>query len=162
MIEPPPELTPVCLKPGELLISRDPFEVTTVLGSCVAVTMFSHRLSLAAICHAMLPSPYPCHCGDQGLQAYKYVIHAVPDMIKAFRRAAINSEEIEVKMFGGANVLRQGEDWTASGIGHENVQLARRLLAQENLAIKASNVGGRLGRKIVFNTLTGQVFHKHL
>ena len=52
-------LAPLRLKPGELLICREPHEVTTVLGSCVSITMFNARLGLAAICHAMLPSPGP-------------------------------------------------------------------------------------------------------
>jgi chemotaxis receptor (MCP) glutamine deamidase CheD len=31
----------IYLKPGDLLITRDPCEVTTVLGSCVAIILFN-------------------------------------------------------------------------------------------------------------------------
>lgn len=156
-------LVQLCLKPGELLISREPYEITTVLGSCVAVTMFNRRFGLAAICHAMLPHPFPGGCDDQAeAQTYKYVINVLPEMARAFRRTGILPNEVEVKMFGGANVIGHGDDRASQGIGSDNVRLARRLIGREGLKIKASNVGGHTGRKILFNTVTGQVFHKHL
>ena len=45
----------VFLKPGEIYVGREPAEVSTILGSCISVTMFSEGLKLGAICHALLP-----------------------------------------------------------------------------------------------------------
>lgn len=45
----------IYLKPGEVVVARKPVLVSTVLGSCVAVTMFSPDCGFGAICHAMLP-----------------------------------------------------------------------------------------------------------
>lgn len=159
-------LSSLRLKPGELFIGREPAEITTVLGSCVAVTLFHLRSGLAAICHAMLPCPHPCPDTDTlkvGDQPFKYVCYAIPEMAAAFRRAGVPAAEIAAKMFGGANVLgTRGESPSSQSVGPANVRLARRLLQQEGLTLKASNVGGQRGRKLVFNTLTGEVLHKHL
>ena len=66
-------------------------------------------------------------------------------------------------MFGGANVIHMGGDphgdhW----IGSANVIMARQLLKSARFHIKAHNVGGTRGRKIVFNTQNGDVLHKRL
>lgn len=159
----PPKLVTIRLKPGELLICHEPCEVTTVLGSCLAVTMFNARLSLAAICHVMLPDPgLGCRPDTTPDCPFKFVSTAIPAMTDAFRRASARPEEIEVKMFGGGNVLVQSGPGEGRGIGQANIQLAELLLQRANLRIKAYSVGGHCGRKIVFNTLTGEVFHKHL
>ncbi|MGA2108628.1 MAG: hypothetical protein ABSH25_13400 [Syntrophorhabdales bacterium] len=46
----------VFLKPGEIYVGEEPAEISTILGSCVSVTMFSKRVRVGAICHALLPS----------------------------------------------------------------------------------------------------------
>ena len=152
------------LKPGDLLICRDPCEVTTVLGSCIAVTMFSSRLDLAAICHAMLPAPGQGRCAeDRSREPYKYVSLVVPVMAGVFTRAGAKPAETEVKLFGGASCIGRHRNGDCPHcVGPSNVRLARMLLAEHRLVVRASNVGGSSGRKLLFNTATGEVLHKHL
>jgi chemotaxis protein CheD len=151
------------LKPGDLMICREPCEVTTVLGSCVAVTFFSARLKLAAICHAMLPAPR--RAGDRvdfWANRWKYVSAAVAELIGCFQRAGPPGD-VEVKIFGGAHLLQSGAavEPTAS-VGSANVAFAHQLLAAAGYAILAADVGGTIGRKLVFNTLSGAVHVKRL
>ena len=152
------------LKSGELLICREPRLVSTVLGSCVAVTMFTARLPLAAICHAMLPAPRRgCDLDNGAGERFKYLTQALSAMFDAFQRAGILADEIEVKMFGGGNVIGvAGEANLDLGVGEANIRMARRLLGEHQLPIKAANVGGQRGRKIFFDTATGEIFHKFL
>ena len=158
------DLLAVHLKPSELVICREPCEVTTVLGSCVAVTMFSPRLGLAAICHAMLPAPGQGWCaGDKSHDPHKYVCFAIPAMAAEFKRAGARPPEIQVKMFGGANLIgRHVNRECPNCVGPANVRMARLLLGEEKLCLAAVDVGGCRGRKIVFNTASGRVLHKHL
>lgn len=158
------QLAVLRLAPGELLVCREPCQVVTVLGSCLSITMFSPRFTLAAICHAMLPVPGRFNeVGEKaGQRQFKYVSVAVPAMLHAFTQAGVCPAELEVKMFGGANVLGNSAPGSRHGVGDANIHVARRVLQQEGLTLKASNVGGKLGRKIVFNTFTGKVLHKHL
>lgn len=161
---PPAKPVPVLLKPSELVICREPCEVTTVLGSCVAVTMFAARLGLALMCHAMLPAPGQGRCAeDHSHELYKFVCFAIPAMAAAFKRADARPGEIQVKMFGGANLVGAIEKKECPNcVGPANIRMARLLILDEHLHIAAADVGGWRGRKILFNTGTGQVLHKHL
>jgi chemotaxis protein CheD len=161
---PGPKLPQVHLRPGELLVTQEPQWIVTVLGSCVAVTMFSVRLRLAAICHGMLPSPHGRGMADSNPNdAFRYLSMVIPAMAERFAHAGIKPSEIEVKMFGGGNVINlggepSGERW----IGSANVITAQQLLATAGLRIRVQNTGGEYGCKIVFNTRTGEVLHKYL
>ena len=171
-----PELPQIHLKPGELLVTREPCIVVTVLGSCLAVTMFNARLQLAAICHAMLPQPRRSSTSggfdtspaigqrnDPEQPPFKYLSEVIPVMVAKFAAAGLNPGEVDVKIFGGGNVISPNQGMPSSRwLGNVNVETARSLLEQARFQIKASNVGGRRGRKILFNTQTGEVLHKHL
>ncbi len=153
----------VHLSPGQLLVTREARVVATVLGSCVAVTMFHAPSGLAAICHAMLAEPRSREVVRNGDPArFRYVAHALPEMIGVFHRAGARPQAVEVKLFGGANVLGDGHHGDPLWIGGSNVAAARRLLERAAFAIAAENTGGIKGRKILFNTATGDVLHKHL
>ncbi len=152
------------MKPGELLVTREPRWVITVLGSCVAVTMFSQRFGLAAMCHAMLPRPRGRERpAKNDPDQFRFLSLAVPAMLDRFHQAGVPAEEIEVKMFGGGNVIHYDEAAAEDHwIGTANIQAARELLREARLTLRAENVGGAGGRKIVFNTRDGEVLHKHL
>lgn len=163
-----PELPVIHLKPGELLVTHESCMVVTVLGSCLAVTMFSARFKLAAICHAMLPQPRRTGAGAGAAgpaehEPFKYLSEVIPAMTAKFVAAGLDPREVEVKIFGGGNVISPNHGMPSDRwLGNVNVEAARSLLQQARFQIKASNVGGRRGRKILFNTQTGEVLHKHL
>jgi chemotaxis protein CheD len=152
------------LKPGELVFTEKPAQVVTVLGSCVTVTMFSAWPRCAGICHAMLSKPPFQEPGEKIPGRFKYLSEAIPFMAAHFRKLGIHLQTVEVKMFGGGNVTPHDPTKTQYQmlIGSANIQTARQLLAAESLTLKAANVGGILGRKLIFNTETGEVMHKHL
>lgn len=158
------DLRVIHLNPGEWVATREPSQIATVLGSCVSVTMFHVRLSLAAMCHAMLPHPRRATDIERfELERFRYVTEVIPAMAETFRAAGVVAAEIEVKLFGGGNVLRGDPrapvtEW----LGSINVRTAREVLEEHGLVVRAANVGGTSGRKILFNTGTGEVLHKHL
>ena len=41
-------------------------------------------------------------------------------------------------------------------IASENVKLATKVLRNNNILIKSQDVGGHMGRKVIFNTFTGE------
>lgn len=149
------------LKPGELVITGRPMLVSTILGSCVSVTMFNPRFG-GAICHGMLPScgrkDFCHHCGEE----FRYVDCAVRAMIGAFSRRRIAPEEIEVKLFGGSDMLSHSEERMTASVGRQNIDTALKLLTENGFVILVSDVGGKRGRKIFFDTGTGAVHLKRL
>lgn len=157
------ELPQVHLAPGRLIVTREAQIVITVLGSCVAVTMFDRSSRLAAICHAMLAEPHStARLTDDDPTRFRYMTEVLPAMLGAFRRAGILPQTIEVKVFGGGNVIGEGRATDPNWIGGANVTTARRMLEDAGLVVIAENTGGRCGSKILFNTETGAVLHKHL
>jgi chemotaxis protein CheD len=161
---PGPRLSQSLLRPGELIVTREPRWVITLLGSCVAVTMFNARFRLAGICHAMLPEPHGGGLpGASPDECFRYISYAIPAMAGRFAQFGLRPEEVEVKMFGGGNVIDMGGDpHDDRSIGDENVALARELLHANRFQIRSESVGGDRGRKILFNTENGRVLHKLL
>ena len=58
------------------------------------------------------------------------------------------------KVFGGAGVLI---DMVQFNIGLRNIEIAKKMLSEVSIPIIASHTGGNSGRKIIFNTATGEV-----
>jgi chemotaxis protein CheD len=84
-------------------------------------------------------------------------------MAERFARLGLRPEEVEVKMFGGGNVIDLGGDpHDERLIGDANIAKARKLLHAAHFQIVAHNVGGDRGCKIIFNTQSGEVLHKRL
>ncbi len=160
---PHPDLPQTHLNAGGLVITSDPQWVLTVLGSCVSVTFFCPHPRLAAICHAMLPEPRDASPASRLAEPYRFLSLALPAMLDAFHRRNLGANDIEVKVFGGANVLQGGPGRAQDlWVGNANILAARRHLTAAGLTIRAENVGGIRGRKIIFNTHSGDVLHKHL
>jgi chemotaxis protein CheD len=157
-----PRLPRRFLAPGGLLLVAGPCEVTTILGPCLAVTFWCRRSHVAAICHAMLPVAPTGGRSPAGAARWKYVSEAIPEILARFVRKGLRPTSLEIKLFGGADLLRDSASSPAGQIGSQNVRLARELLAGRRLAVRASDVGGNTGRKLVFNTLTGDVDIKRL
>lgn len=139
--------------------------VSTLLGSCVAVTMFSQRLGAGAICHGLLPSckgVKPCVCDNYCLEGKRYVDCSIIRMLGWFRENGVAQEEIDVKVFGGSEMLSATASTTRASVGQQNIAIAFQVIEKENLRVSASDVGGLRGRKIIFSAHTGEVMLKRL
>ena len=150
------------LRPGEVLVCGEPTAVTTLLGSCVAVTMFSPRLRLGAICHALLPAcrnDPPCDPG-QAL-AGRYVECAIRLMLSELAACGVPRAEIQAKLFGGGDMFDTAKG-SSHTVGRQNLEMALAMLEGEGVRLVAQDLGGRRGRKIVFHTHTGEVFLKRM
>lgn len=146
----------IYLHPGELVISEDPAEVSTVLGSCISVTLYLPKLKIGAICHAVLPT------GDDG-EPGKYVDQAVDYMVSYLNRFSVERRDIVVKLFGGANMFKNTDPVRCERtVGAQNIREAMNSFKVAGLELSVSDVGGERGRKIIFHTDTGEVFLKRV
>ncbi|HDH11215.1 MAG TPA: chemotaxis protein CheD [Nitrospirae bacterium] len=151
------------LKPGQIYIAEKPTLVSTVLGSCISVTMFNSRFKIGAISHGMLPLCKSMNsCAGECHESFKYVDCSIRRMIKMFNTYGIKSGEIEVKLFGGADVLGSGNVGNIMSVGGMNIETALKMIRTKGLNIVISDVGGLCGRKIYFYTHTGEIFLKRL
>lgn len=138
------------LDPCMLLARRDEAEITTLLGSCIAVCLWDPRLGCGGMNHYMLP----LWNGD-GLPTPKYGNVAIEKLVEKMLAFGCRKEDLVAKYFGGANVIGD-----ASGrmlIGERNIALADEVLAIHRIPVVAKDAGGTRGMKIIFNTKSGLV-----
>lgn len=151
------------IQPGELCLERGPAILRTILGSCVGVTFWSARLGAGALCHGVLPlCPASWLPGADPAPNFRYVDFSIRYLLRQFDRLGASRRELEIKAFGGADVLPVTKRSGRPTIGALNCQIALDVLAEEGIAIAASDLGGTRGRRIHFHTQTGVVFVQKL
>lgn len=147
------------LQPGELYLSRSPAILRTILGSCVGVTFWSRRLGAGALCHGVLPR---CPASGPGTfnpsESHRYVDSSIRYLARQFDELGACRSELEVKVFGGSDVLPVDRSTGARPtVGAQNCAAALEVLAEEGFTVSASDLGGPRGRRIHFHTGTGEV-----
>ena len=135
-----------------LYADRRPTEIQTVLGSCVSVCLHDQKQNFGGMNHYMLPL-----WDGEGLATAKYGNIAIERLLERMLALGVTKNNLIAKIFGGADQL--GESGYFS-IGKRNVLLAQDTLTSLRIPIVASNVGGTIGRKVLFNSGSGQVLMK--
>ena len=139
------------LYPGELMVSREPCAVSTVVGSCVAVFLWDARLRLGGMNHYLLP---------QGEASPRYGVNAVRALVDKLLALGGAPETLAAKVFGGAHVL--GHAPAGNHLGKQNSDLAFSLLQDFRIRVLAADVGGTRGRRVVCHTGDGSAWVKEL
>lgn len=143
----------VYLYPSSLVVKDTPTRIHTILGSCVAVCLFDKTRQIGGINHYMLPYWNGC-----GLETPKYGNIAIEKLIGGMLALGSKKEHLIAKVFGGAAVLEVS--FSSFNIGDKNIGVAMDILKKNNIPILAQSTGGTRGRKIIFNTQTGEVIHR--
>lgn len=159
------ELVEVDLLPGEMFLAREPAMIRTILGSCVSATFWSRRLGVGALCHCQLPKcPKSADGRFNGVaraSGHRYVDFTIHDLARQFDELGAVRSEVQIKLFGGADVLVVSNPMKAT-VGRLNCEAAIDAVAAEGLRVTASSLGGTSGLNIKFNTRTGEVLLRRL
>ena len=157
--------TVVILHPGEYYITDEDCMISTVLGSCVSVTLYDTLLKLGGMNHYMLPGKGADHIAPKGEMAGKLGIHAMALLIEELRVRGASLQRFEAKVFGGGNVLRlkdrNGEEGEMD-IGAANVDFAFTYLKRAGIPVVSSDVRDYAARKIFLDAKTGYVYLKRM
>jgi chemotaxis protein CheD len=140
----------VFLSPGEIACAAKPTLITTVLGSCVAVTLWDSVRNLGGVNHFILPRARMS--GDGA----RYGDQAMAQLMEEMLALGASRANLQAKVFGGANVLPIGGN--NGTVGAANVAFAMNDLSEHRIMVKAHRTGGEHGRLLVFNTSTGEAF----
>lgn len=161
MPEPEARLAEVYVQPGESHLIKKPAILRTLLGSCVGITFWVPRLGLGALCHPMLPSyPQKPPADSSRAAGRRYVDFAIRDLARQFDDLGVCRNEVEVKLFGGGDVLLVAHGSVRPTVGKLNGEVALKVLWEEGFNVIASSLGGNCGVNIHFNTKTGEVLLK--
>lgn len=149
------EMKKIFLYPATLHAGSEQTQVITILGSCVAVCLWDPVLKIGGINHYMLPL-----WNGYGLASPRYGNIAIDKLITKMINLGSSHENLRAKVFGGGEVLKT--ETKGFNIGVRNIELAENVLKEKDIPIISSSTGGKFGRKILYNTQTGEVRMKYI
>jgi chemotaxis protein CheD len=147
---------------GEYTASGENLYLSTVLGSCVAVALYSPDKRIGGLNHFMLAEGGEREAEQTLLGgAARYGMGAMEFLINDLMKLGVRREELLAKVFGGGRVLRRvgGSD---AQIPEKNVEFAFTYLRIEGIRVSASDVGDTIARKIYFDPRTADVYLKRI
>lgn len=154
MIAPTAETHEVFLNPGEFHFGRKLTRISTLLGSCVSITLWHPRKHIGGMCHYMLTErKRPANAALDG----RFADEAFELFLQQVEAAGTRPGEYQAKLFGGANMLGDLSGGQID-IGPRNVAYGRALLATNNITVVAEHVGGSGRRKLHFDVGSGDVW----
>ncbi|MBN1759972.1 MAG: chemotaxis protein CheD [Chitinispirillaceae bacterium] len=136
------------LEPGFVYASAKGAVIRTVVGSCVAVCLWDSGKQVGGMNHFVHPVT-----GRHDPRTTSYGNVALHVLVKMMRSEfGSRKSDLQAQIFGGASPMNMG----IRSVGPENVAVARAFLGNLGIRIVSEDVGGNLGRKILFDTATGQ------
>lgn len=157
------DLIDIFLQPGEFFVADADYQLRTMLGSCVSITLWHPASRIGAMSHFLLPK--------RGADAEavstteldaRYGDEAMRLMLAELSRSGIRPATCQGKIFGGSNMfpghLRAG----SVNVGQRNGQAARALLNGYGIPIVSESLFGIGHRQIIFNVSNGDVWSRQV
>lgn len=139
--------------PGECKVSAEPSETfVTTLGSCVAACIRDPYTGFGGMNHFMLPSKSKEASSKGSMDALRFGNNAMELLINEVLRRGCPREELEIKVFGGGNVIEG-----PNKIGSSNAKFVLEYLQNEGLRVQVADLEGSYPRKIHYSPSTGKV-----
>lgn len=143
------------IMPGEFYVSKTGEMIVTVLGSCISACIRDVQLGIGGMNHFMLPVQKEHsteNWGSAESSASRYGNWAMEFLINEILKLGGTRRNLEIKVFGGGNVLSNMTD-----IGERNIAYVKKYIYEENFELAASDVGDIYPRKVLYFPDTGAV-----
>lgn len=139
---------------GEMYVTDSPTIVSTILGSCISVCLYSSKKAVGSIVHFALPDISHAYNSDRtelnfGDRAIKLLLD------ETLKLPGVKKEDLTAKIVGGGNVM--SDITSVPSIGELNIQKALETLEKLHIPVSGKHVGGCAGRKVYFYTDTGRL-----
>lgn len=134
------------LDKGYVYFSKTPAKIHAVLGACVAVCLWDKETHYGCMNHFMHPL-----ARKSSKATPRFGNAAMVAMFRIMDEAGSKTKNVIAQIFGGG----KPEDHEGEDIGSKNVAVAKKYLNKKGIRIVSEDVGGSLGRKVIFNTATG-------
>jgi len=135
---------------GEVVVCKGKFTLRAIaMGSCIAAIAYDATTQIAGMAHIMLPG-----CALQrSRQKTRYAVNAIEQMLNQMHRQGANAGNIEACLIGAGNVLQEKDDT----ICEDNIKSVTAILAEKDIPVMASVVGGTKRKSAYLDTTTGTV-----
>lgn len=149
------------LQPGEIYFSgldeykkgQQPTRIKTILGSCVAVTIWHENSKIGGMCHYLLAQESKAPGITRKIQQYRYGVEALAYLLK--KMSLIHPlDEYELALFGGSNMY---VSLNSPSIGESNIAFAHAWAKRNKLTFKQEDTLGNLGRSINLDLTNGNI-----
>jgi chemotaxis protein CheD len=148
------------LNPGDFYFGDGNVRLHTLLGSCVAITLWHPVLRFGGMCHFMLPCRQKAEAGAVTPDG-RYGDEAMQMFLAEIARYDTRPGEYQAKIFGGGSMFQTLKGGIAPDVAGRNVTQARALLRDAGFDLCAEDVGGNGHRRIIFNLNDGNVWVRH-
>ena len=144
------------LIPGKIFAAAQPFAISTIVGSGVALCLWDSAHNIGGANHFMLPEG-PADSDN----ATRYANVANPALLQRMLDLGAQSKTLVARIFGGSLpsvTFGNGGD----SLGDRNVRAVTHFLNMNGIRLLQSEVGGIHGRKLVFHTDDGRAWSDQL
>ena len=146
----------VFLQPGELCMADETKRLRTILGSCVAITLWHPTRRIGAMSHFLLADRGP-GAAAHALDA-RYGREALELMVQRLESAKVEVRSCEAKIFGGGNMFPGKSHSSITPIGNHNGVGARQMLAERGIMVRHEDLFGDGHRQVIFDIASGAVW----
>lgn len=147
------------IQPGEFYATTENEAIGTVLGSCISVCLRDASLGIGGMNHFMLPLKGSIYDKNTlASDSARYGNWAMEYLINQILKAGGRRRMLEAKIFGGGNVFPS----LAPEISEQNIKFVLEYLYNENIKIKAQDLGGNVGRIVIYYPKSGRAQVKYL
>ncbi len=153
------EMTIVKLMTGDCYVTAEPREMlVTILGSCISVCARDSIAKCGGMNHILLPGDTKSALAHKDTAyANRFGAFAMEELLNGLYKLGAKKERIEVKVFGGGNVIK-----SSALIGTKNIEFVHQYLKAEGLKIVAQDVGGNHPRRIHYFPDSGKLMMRIL
>ena len=129
--------------------------LSTILGSCIAACVRDTVRGFGGMNHFLLPEQ--SNPKDVAGASLRYGSFAMEQLINSILSKGGRRENLEIKVFGGGNVIRG-----SMNVGHRNADFIESYLENEELPSSTKHLRGNAPRKVIFYPRTGRVKMREL
>lgn len=144
----------VVLRPGDFHFGDRNTRISTLLGSCVSITLWHPRRRIGGMCHYMLAERQrPPGAPPDG----RYAAEAFELFLTHVAKAGTRPQEYQAKLFGGACMFNEAANGPMD-VGVRNLDYGQEFLFRNGIALISRHIGGSGRRKLHFDLWSGDVW----
>ncbi len=141
----------ITLAQGDLYFGEAPGVIATLLGSCVAVTLWHPRLHVGGMCHVVVPQRL------KGNFDHRYPCCATDQFVKEIAKYNTRAADYEVGLYGGGNMFPGIKIDKKKQVGQNNILRMEGLMNESGFNLSEFHVGGNTYRKVSLCLNSGEV-----
>lgn len=141
------------LMPGQMHVGPHAGSLRTLLGSCVAITLWHPLRRIGGMCHYLLPQrtrragePLDGRYGDEAVQA----------MVQILQSLRADPRDCIAHLYGGADTL-SGQGAGSFNIGERNIEQGWSLIDRYGFSLDGVDVGEDVPRTVTLTLASGEV-----